>query len=213
MTSDADQTSTSEEGMRPRPKGRSAVMEAVLDAATELLSHRPPSAVTVREIAEQACVSHTLVHRYFGSKRELIREVLERADSEMQPLFDGPPDIQATTVRVFRDSLERGLVIDMIAQALIDGVPGEEVQRESKVTRRLIREFETALSTHSSEGSLLPDPQVTMAVVVALIVGWTVFEEWLLHVADLKDRDISEVRGDVERILERLTDLGGPSGQ
>jgi len=188
-------------------------MEAVLDAATELLSHRPPSAVTVREIAEQACVSHTLVHRYFGSKRELIREVLERADSEMQPLFDGPPDIQATTVRVFRDSLERGLVIDMIAQALIDGVPGEEVQRESKVTRRLIREFETALSDHSSEGSLLPDPQVTMAVVVALIVGWTVFEEWLLHVADLKDRDISEVRGDVERILERLTDLGGPSGQ
>jgi len=213
MTSDADQTSTSEEGMRQRPKGRRAVEEAVLDVATELLSHRPPSAVTVREIAEEAGISHTLVHRYFGSKRELIREVLERADREMQPLFDGPPDIQATTVRVFRDSLERGLAIDMIAQALIDGVPGEEVQRESKVTRRLIREFETALSAHSSEESLLPDPQVTMAVVVALIAGWTVFEEWLLHVADLKDRDISEVRGDVERILERLTDSGDPFGQ
>ena len=51
-----------------------------------------------------------------------------------------------------------------------------------------------------------------MAVVVALIAGWTVFEEWLLHVADLKDRDISEVRGDVERILERLTDPNGPFG-
>ena len=202
----------SDGSMRPRPKGRHEVMEAVLNAATELLSHRPPSAVTVREIAERAGVNHALVHRYFGSKQELIREVLERADREMQPLFDGEPDIQATVVRVFRDSLERGLVIDMLAQALIDGVPGEEVQRESKVTRRLIREFETALSARSSEESLLPDPQVTMAVVVALIVGWTVFEEWLLHVADLKDRDISEVRGDVERILEVLTDLGGPSG-
>ncbi|MBE0417818.1 MAG: TetR/AcrR family transcriptional regulator [Coriobacteriia bacterium] len=212
MAGDTGPMSTAEGHAYPQPSGRQDVKEAVLDAATELLSHRPPSAVTVREIAEQAGVSHTLVHRYFGSKQELIRDVLERADSEMQPLFDGETDIQELVARVFRDSLDRRLVIGAVAQALIDGVPGEEVQRESLVTNRLVQEFEAALSAQRSKDVPMADPQLAMAVVVALIVGWTLFEDWLLHVADLKDRDMSEVRRDVEQVLARLTEHRTSSG-
>jgi len=186
-------------------------MEAVLDSATELLSHRPPSAVTVREIAERAGVSHTLVHRYFGSKNELIRRVLERADLKMLSLVDGHPDARTMVGRVFRDSLQRRLVIDILAQALIDDVPGEELQRESRVTRRLIREIEAALSANAGVGSASLDPRLAAAGAVALIVGWTLFEDWLVHVADLKDREISEIHSGVESILAGIIDPDGPS--
>lgn len=50
-----------------------------------------------------------------------ICEVLERADGKMQPLFDGPSDVKATNVGVFRGSLDRGLVTSVIVRALIVG--------------------------------------------------------------------------------------------
>lgn len=60
-----------------RPRGPEEVRAAVVIAATELFAERPPGAVTVREIAERAQVNHALVHRYFGTKEDLMRAVLE----------------------------------------------------------------------------------------------------------------------------------------
>src|SRR5262245_38114204 len=48
----------------------------LIEAATELLADRPASAVTVREIAERAGLHHSLIHRHFGSKDELVRAVV-----------------------------------------------------------------------------------------------------------------------------------------
>ena len=56
---------TDEEG---QGRGREATTVAILDAAEELFSVHGFSAVTVRDIAECAGVSHALVHRYLGSK-------------------------------------------------------------------------------------------------------------------------------------------------
>ena len=62
--------------VRVRPSGRAAVMDAILDAATELFADRGPNAVTVRSIAERAGINHALVHRYFGTKEDLIGAVV-----------------------------------------------------------------------------------------------------------------------------------------
>lgn len=60
-----------------RPHGPDEVRAAVVAAATELFAERPPGAVTVRQIAERAQVNHALVHRYFGTKEDLMRAVLQ----------------------------------------------------------------------------------------------------------------------------------------
>ena len=65
---------------KKRP-GRSASSERILDSAQELFAKRGPRAVTVRQVAEKAGVTHTLVHRYFGSKDDLIRAVVDRVDA------------------------------------------------------------------------------------------------------------------------------------
>ncbi|MEI6452861.1 MAG: helix-turn-helix domain-containing protein, partial [Actinomycetes bacterium] len=57
-----------EKDAQHRRRGRDATTAAILDAAEELFHERGYGAVTVRDIAEQAGVSHALVHQYAGSK-------------------------------------------------------------------------------------------------------------------------------------------------
>lgn len=56
----------------------SETREAIAAAATRLFSERGLAAVTVRDIAAEAGVNHALVHRYFGTKDAIVREVIER---------------------------------------------------------------------------------------------------------------------------------------
>jgi AcrR family transcriptional regulator len=53
-------------------------MEALLDAAEELLIDVGYAAVTTRRLAERAGVNHGLVHYYFGSMEEVLLQTLER---------------------------------------------------------------------------------------------------------------------------------------
>ena len=63
---------TDEEGHgRGRGRGREATTAAILDAAEELFSARGFSAVTVRDVAKRAGVSHALIHRYLGSTDDI----------------------------------------------------------------------------------------------------------------------------------------------
>jgi len=62
---------------RTRPQGRDQIRAAVLDAARELVAERGPDGFTVRDVAARADVNHALVHRHFGTKAEVLQEVLE----------------------------------------------------------------------------------------------------------------------------------------
>lgn len=57
------------------PRGREAVKKAILEATEKLLLARSPHEISVREIAKQANVKHSLVHRHFGTKDELIMAI------------------------------------------------------------------------------------------------------------------------------------------
>ena len=70
------------DAQHPR-RGRGATTAAILDAAEELFRERGYEAVTVRDVAEQAGVSHALVHQYAGSKEDLFHAVLSRNDDYM----------------------------------------------------------------------------------------------------------------------------------
>ena len=50
----------------------------ILDAAERLLGQRPPDAVGLKDVAQAAGVSHSLVSHYFGTYADLVDSVLER---------------------------------------------------------------------------------------------------------------------------------------
>lgn len=64
-----------------KPRGRDQVRSAVLAATSELVAERGPDGFSVREIASRAGVNHALVHRHFGTKAEVLEEMLS-ADAE-----------------------------------------------------------------------------------------------------------------------------------
>lgn len=59
-----------------RPRGREQVRAAVLTATRDLVAERGPDGFSVRDIAGRAGVNHALVHRHFGTKADVIEQVL-----------------------------------------------------------------------------------------------------------------------------------------
>jgi AcrR family transcriptional regulator len=57
---------------------------ALLDAAAELIAERGPAAASVTAITERSGVSRGLVGWHFGSKDQLVVEVVERSMSEIE---------------------------------------------------------------------------------------------------------------------------------
>ena len=80
-----------------RPRGRPADLKSgelqsrLLDIAENQFAEHGYAATSVRKLADQAGVNPALVHYYFGSKRELLIAVMDRA---LLPLAEGLSALQ-----------------------------------------------------------------------------------------------------------------------
>ena len=76
----------------------------MLDAARELFAERSFAAVSVRDIAERAGVSHALVHRYLGSKDDVYRAVLARNETDIRDAAHGTLDLDEALSLMLKES-------------------------------------------------------------------------------------------------------------
>src|SRR6201999_3382152 len=82
-----------------KPIGKDEVSAAVLQAASELFAEKGPAATSIREVAARAGVNHGLLHRHFGSKRQLLAATLQHlADSGAALRDSGASQQQLETV-------------------------------------------------------------------------------------------------------------------
>jgi AcrR family transcriptional regulator len=70
-----------ENEVQTKPRGREQVRSAVLSATKDLVAERGPDGFSVREIATRAGINHALVHRHFGTKADVLEQMLA-ADAE-----------------------------------------------------------------------------------------------------------------------------------
>jgi AcrR family transcriptional regulator len=71
-------TATKRKGRPGRPEGRTDSREEILDAAERHFAQGGYAASSLREIALDANVTQAMVNYYFGSKREMFKEVYLR---------------------------------------------------------------------------------------------------------------------------------------
>jgi AcrR family transcriptional regulator len=153
-------------------------MDAVLDAATELFADRGPNAVTVRAIAQRAGINHALVHRYFGSKGELIRAVVQREQKHFAGLVNegGPPG--PTFQRMATELFARRSYARFLARALLDGYMPEQLQVDVPLMRALVG-LAAAGAGASPDDDASDIVATRIAAMASLALGWQIFGDYL----------------------------------
>jgi AcrR family transcriptional regulator len=191
-----------------RREGREQATARILDAAAVLFSERGYTAVSVRDIAAEAGVSHALVHRYLGSKEQVYRATLGRSETAIRDAAPGADDLlEATRLMLREAAIPQRRHVRLIAHSALHGMSQEESGVRFAATERLL---EIAQEVAAAEGDArdpdASDPRFVIASIVAMLLGWSVGREWLLPVVGLEMSDDEFVDG-FERVtldLERL---------
>lgn len=100
---------------------RTSTQEAILRAAAELFAERPPSRVTIRDVAARAGVNHSLVHRHYGTKDNLLRAVMQLGSSDYSKHIDELTDPAEAFRAGFAFAAAGDPVAAATARALLDG--------------------------------------------------------------------------------------------
>lgn len=182
----------------PKPSGRDEVRTALIAAANELFGWKGPDAFTVRDVAKHANVNHALLHRHFGSKEQLLKDLMAEhalnfiasskdADSPVAAL-DAMFDLMATNPAFVR----------IIAHLLLNGHPPEEFVSEHGGSQRLVEIFLGQIDGDREDAQLLA------AMSTAFTMGWLFFEPFVLRAVGFEGNDEdarSRVRQHIERML------------
>jgi AcrR family transcriptional regulator len=184
-------------------------MAAVLDAATMLFATRGPASVSVRDIAAAAGVNHALVHRHFSSKQEVLQAVLERTVQEIAAIAAEITDVHADIGRLFAASAAHETHWRALARALLDGEDPRTLQRDFPTIRRLITLLQSEdqhrrRRRHQPSSSPSPDIRVVVGALCALMLGWLVFEPFLLVATGLKQGDEEIAREQIVLMLQGM---------
>src|SRR5581483_8605827 len=143
------------------PRGREAVVEALVEAATSLFAQRGPAAVSLRDVAEAAGVNLGLIHRYIGSKEDLLTTVLARRRRE--DTFTGDPE-EYVLQFLTRDPGER-LHLRVLMRAALDGYDVRRLEPDAPNVKGFARLLGSSMDQL--------DADVRTALAVAVIFGWT----------------------------------------
>jgi TetR/AcrR family transcriptional regulator, repressor for neighboring sulfatase len=181
------------------PKARTATEEAILSAAAELFAERSPARVSIREIAARAEVNHSLVHRYFGTKAQLLEAVIRRSSRSYTAAIEASDDPAESFRAGFLYAGQDDPAAAALARAVLDGSLRVGEGGGFPGMARHIALLERAMAKRGIPP--VHSPVVIAASAFAFIGGWFILEEWLVSAAGLQDRDRDALRREVADLL------------
>jgi AcrR family transcriptional regulator len=182
-----------------RPRGKNAVMDAVLNAATALFSQYGSGSVSVRDIARTAGINHALLHRHFGSKRAVLEAVLERSVRQLAGIASEIVDARSGARQLFLSSTTQSFYRRILARSMLDGTDIEKFLPGFPIIERLINVLERQQSYSRSD-----EIRFRVACVSALVTGWSLFEPLFLRATGLSRRRKKDIE---ERLIEVVQGL------
>jgi AcrR family transcriptional regulator len=192
---------------------RKATADSMLDAAERLFSERGFTAVSVREIAQAAGVSHALVHRYLGSKDEIYRAVMHRNENLIRDAAGATDDLSEAISLMLREGLANHRpYLRLLAHSALHGLPYDTSIGEFRATQRLIELAEERAARAIGSHQEVLTPRFVIAAIVALYLGWAAMEPWLVQAAGLEGVDEETLIAGLERVILSLADANLRAG-
>jgi AcrR family transcriptional regulator len=179
------------------------VKDRILEVAGRLFALHGIKDVTIRKIAEEAGINHALVIRYFGSKAELVTEILRREISALTYQRPGKPG-QSFGLEFLRRILLETLTthkntMKLIVRSALDGLSPESYvdQNSERVANKLAKWIESQQAGSSN----LPDPKVMSLVINAAMFSLVTNAPWLLSSVGLPPDDFEKQKEAIVDVL------------
>ena len=180
-----------------QPRGRDEVRLAVIEAANFLFGEKGPDAVSIRDVAMRAGVNHGLVHRHFGTKEQLLREVMQNYASAFMRQAEGVPSVGVATRKMLQVMTDQPSFVRIVAHLLLSGHEAEEFVAESGGLALL------ALLTQKEAGLSAKEGQLLSAASTAMCMGWVLFESFLLAGSGFEG-EVGEARDYIREVADEL---------
>lgn len=174
---------------RSRPETLVRRME-ILDASVEIFGAKGFAGGTLQEIADQVGMTHAGILHHFGSKDQLLLEVLDHRDAsdvahlEGQHIPDGMPLFRHLVETAFRNAQRPGIVqayAVLSAESVTDDHPGRDFFQQRYRTLRA--EVSHAFRVVCDERGIDDPQQIAEASAAILAVMDGLQVQWLLDPA------------------------------
>jgi TetR/AcrR family transcriptional regulator, repressor for neighboring sulfatase len=175
-----------------KPLGKDEVVAAVLAAAGELFAEKGPAATSIREVAARAGVNHGLLHRHFGSKRQLLAATL-------QHLADSAATLRESGAAAEQLEAAHELQVRVMVRSKLDGFPIEELQERFPGMERFLEQVRSGVSDERQA-------RLSAAHAMALQFGWALMAPTLRVAFGLNLRE-AEIR---EAVAEQIAKIIAP---
>jgi AcrR family transcriptional regulator len=202
-----DQEQERDPAAEPRRRGRRSredVREALIEAAAALAGERGSGHVTVRDIAARADVNVTFVHRYFGSKHNLIRAAMQRAQERLAAQIEEVPDIAEGAAAIVHATLRERELIATLTRAALDGV-FDDIPAGDPAMTVLLERFRREAANRGGEGR--HDVRAVIACLTAATVGYAVLGDYIRHGSGLDGCSDDEAEAMLVAVLRDVARL------
>ena len=170
-----------------------SAQQRILAAAERLFSQRGYENVSVRDIANEAGVTHPLIYYHWASKRDLLAAVVAGTQAQMRAAFAVEPSALGSDPVAQARKLLGPLVGDslagnrpyflMVTRAFLDGMPVSDWPGGNPAADALARLLLDAAPAGDPDRE--EKARTSVAVITALVTGWILLEDQLLEVVHL----------------------------
>lgn len=194
----------------PRGDGE-ATKQQILLAIRRLFATQDISGVSIRDIAAESGYSHGLVQRYFGTREQMISEIIaqEIASYRAGPAL-APLPVDAAHREEWRRDLSAGMTrfteyAAIIARAELAGLRPEDLLDPD--TANPAEQLADLIAQRQRQAGLVnpPDPRIVSASVNAILFAYATMAPWLLASVGLPGADPqSHLDGVIDCILDLI---------
>jgi AcrR family transcriptional regulator len=177
--------------------GPDRVRAEALRVAARLFAEKGVHGVSVREIAREVGVSHTLLHLYFGSKDDLLRQLLHQLDASLGAGITGgasPTDATVAAIAALTSDPQQTRVL---AAALLEGIVPDRIEMHPSGQLALLE-----LLKRSDMKAL--DPRIAVMALASMAIGWSVANEWMAQELGYADMPPEELGRNMAEVLRRV---------
>lgn len=178
------------------------VKERILKVAAELFAKHGVKSVSIRRIAEEAEINHALIIRYFGSKENLVTEILHKEITALTESYPAnPKQHPSIALENLQKMLLRTLTVEentirLIIRSEMDGfAPEQYVSQQDERAANLIAKW---IGSHQTDPSL-PDPKLVSMLIIGAVFSLVAANPWLMTAVGLPPEEYEQRKPELIR--------------